>query len=127
MRDKKTGLSKGFAFIAYEGTIPITPCPRHGSPPLIHCDFYFLFSVRLADARSCVLAVDNFNGAKILNRVARVDHVKNYRRPKKDEKSKDKRDDEKEGIDLPSDDEDYDERRKSIWDYELYNGTSCVL
>eukprot|EP00551_Chaetoceros_affinis_P008260 CAMPEP_0203666070 /NCGR_PEP_ID=MMETSP0090-20130426/3185_1 /ASSEMBLY_ACC=CAM_ASM_001088 /TAXON_ID=426623 /ORGANISM="Chaetoceros affinis, Strain CCMP159" /LENGTH=289 /DNA_ID=CAMNT_0050529853 /DNA_START=18 /DNA_END=884 /DNA_ORIENTATION=+ len=47
-----TGKSKGFAFVKYE------------------------------DARSCILAVDNFNGSKILSRSMRVDHVENYRLPK---------------------------------------------
>eukprot|EP00965_Chrysotila_dentata_P030770 1024956-Pleurochrysis_carterae.AAC.1 len=43
-RDKATGKQRGFAFIAYE------------------------------DQRSTVLAVDNFNGAKLLGRTLRVDH-----------------------------------------------------
>ena len=44
-----TGKSKGFCFLKYE------------------------------DARSCVLAVDNFNGIKLLGRSLRVDHVEDYR------------------------------------------------
>ncbi|KAJ8266893.1 hypothetical protein GJAV_G00135870 [Gymnothorax javanicus] len=52
VRDKKTGKSKGFAFICYE------------------------------DQRSTILAVDNFNGIKIKGRTIRVDHVKDYRPPK---------------------------------------------
>jgi RNA recognition motif-containing protein len=48
-RDKETGKSKGFGFLMYE------------------------------DQRSTVLAVDNLNGAQILERVIRVDHVKNYK------------------------------------------------
>jgi len=55
VRDKETGKSKGFAFLAYE------------------------------DQRSTVLAVDNFNGAKLLGRVLRVDHVLHYKKPKKNE------------------------------------------
>jgi RNA-binding motif X-linked protein 2 len=51
-RDKATGKSKGFAFLAYE------------------------------DQRSTILAVDNFNGADICGRVLRVDHVKKYKPPK---------------------------------------------
>ncbi|KAI9099352.1 hypothetical protein DFS34DRAFT_67180 [Phlyctochytrium arcticum] len=54
-RDKQTGKSKGFAFVAYE------------------------------DQRSTVLAVDNFNGMKLLGRTVRVDHVKKYRGPNKDD------------------------------------------
>ncbi|KAH9938101.1 uncharacterized protein B0H18DRAFT_1112290 [Fomitopsis serialis] len=34
------------------------------------------------DQRSTVLAVDNLNGAKVLDRTLRVDHVKNYKQPK---------------------------------------------
>ncbi|KAJ3864971.1 hypothetical protein EV359DRAFT_39870, partial [Lentinula novae-zelandiae] len=51
-RDKDTGKAKGFAFIMYE------------------------------DQRSTVLAVDNLNGAKVLERTLRVDHVKNYKQPR---------------------------------------------
>jgi len=56
VRDKATGKQKGFAFICYE------------------------------DQRSTVLAVDNFNGIKILSRVIRVDHVKDYKPPKDSDK-----------------------------------------
>ncbi|KAJ2815951.1 RNA-binding protein Cwf29 [Coemansia erecta] len=55
VRDKETGKSKGFAFLQYE------------------------------DQRSTVLAVDNFNGTKLLGRTLRVDHVKGYRQPKQGE------------------------------------------
>jgi len=51
-RDKETGKTKGFGFLMYE------------------------------DQRSCVLAVDNLNGAKLLERTLRVDHVQKYRQPK---------------------------------------------
>ena len=51
-RDKKTGKPRGFAFVGYE------------------------------DQRSTVLAVDNFNGAKLLGRTLRVDHCEKYRLPK---------------------------------------------
>ena len=51
-RDKITGKSKGFAFLAYE------------------------------DQRSTILAVDNFNGAEICGRTLRDDHVKKYKPPK---------------------------------------------
>ncbi|XP_029651201.1 RNA-binding motif protein, X-linked 2 isoform X1 [Octopus sinensis] len=52
VRDKKTGQSLGYGFLCYE------------------------------DQRSTVLAVDNLNSIKILNRTIRVDHVENYRQPK---------------------------------------------
>merc|ERR1712179_826603 len=55
VRDKKTGKSKGFAFICYE------------------------------DQRSTVLAVDNLNGMKLTQRTIRVDHVEEYKVPKMDE------------------------------------------
>ncbi len=54
VRDKKTGKSKGFAFLKYE------------------------------DQRSTVLAVDNLTGSKVLGRTLRVDHVSHYKQPKKD-------------------------------------------
>ncbi|KAJ2798056.1 RNA-binding protein Cwf29 [Coemansia guatemalensis] len=52
VRDKESGESKGYGFLQYE------------------------------DQRSTILAVDNLNGIKLLGRVLRVDHVKNYRQPK---------------------------------------------
>ncbi|CAI8044501.1 RNA-binding motif protein, X-linked 2 [Geodia barretti] len=52
VRDRKSGQSKGFCFLAYE------------------------------DQRSTVLAVDNLNGFKLCGRTLRVDHVHQYRRPK---------------------------------------------
>ncbi|PBC26632.1 RNA-binding motif protein, X-linked 2-like [Apis cerana] len=52
IRDKDTGKQKGYGFLCYE------------------------------DQRSTILAVDNFNGTKILGRTIRVDHVSNYKTPK---------------------------------------------
>ena len=52
IRDRKTGKSKGFAFLCYQ------------------------------DQRSTILAVDNLNGIKLLNRIIRVDHVHEYKVPK---------------------------------------------
>uniref|UniRef100_A0A915Q6X1 RRM domain-containing protein n=1 Tax=Setaria digitata TaxID=48799 RepID=A0A915Q6X1_9BILA len=52
VRDRKTGKSRGFAFVCYE------------------------------DQRSTILAVDNFNGIKLLKRIIRVDHVEEYKVPK---------------------------------------------
>lgn len=67
LRDKKTGVSKGFAFLCYE------------------------------DQRSTVLATDNLNGIKVAGRIIRVDHVEKYKVPKEgtvnlkaDDKSKGK-------------------------------------
>jgi RNA-binding motif X-linked protein 2 len=53
VREEDTGKSRGFAFVKYE------------------------------DTRSCILAVDNFCGVVILGRSLRVDHVEQYRLPKK--------------------------------------------
>mmetsp|Transcript_3073 Transcript_3073/g.4723 ORF Transcript_3073/g.4723 Transcript_3073/m.4723 type:complete len:303 (+) Transcript_3073:25-933(+) len=52
VREQGTNKSKGFAFVKYE------------------------------DQRSTILAVDNFNGIKLLGRVLRVDHVDKYKLPK---------------------------------------------
>ncbi|GLC47325.1 hypothetical protein PLESTB_001219800 [Pleodorina starrii] len=52
IRHKDTGKSKGFTFVAYE------------------------------DQRSTVLAVDNLNGAKVVGRTIRVEHVDNYKKRK---------------------------------------------
>lgn len=51
-RDRKTGKSLGFCFLAYE------------------------------DQRSTVLAVDNLNGQNVCGREVMVDHVKQYKIPK---------------------------------------------
>jgi len=53
VRDEDTGKSRGFAFLKYN------------------------------DARSCILAVDNLGGVIVLGRSLRVDHVEQYRLPKK--------------------------------------------
>lgn len=51
VRDQKTGIPKGFGFLGYE------------------------------DQRSTILAVDNANGMKLLQRTLRVDHCKDFRPP----------------------------------------------
>ncbi|KAK0206962.1 hypothetical protein DFS33DRAFT_634113 [Desarmillaria ectypa] len=51
-RDKLTGKQRGFGFLMYE------------------------------DQRSTVLAVDNLNGAKVLGKTLRVDHVRDYKQPR---------------------------------------------
>ncbi|XP_031487270.1 zinc finger CCCH domain-containing protein 25 [Nymphaea colorata] len=61
VRDKGTGKSKGFAFIAYE------------------------------DQRSTILAVDNLNGAKVLGRTIRVDHVADYKKREENEEEEQKK------------------------------------
>lgn len=53
-RDKETGKSRGFAFLAYE------------------------------DQRSTVLAVDNLNGMKLDGRIVRVEHVLDYRKKREE-------------------------------------------
>ncbi|MCL7027615.1 hypothetical protein MKW94_023882 [Papaver nudicaule] len=65
VRDKATGKSKGFCFLAYE------------------------------DQRSTNLAVDNLNGATILGRVIRVDHVAKYKKKEEtdEEEEQQKRED----------------------------------
>ena len=65
-RDQKTGKARGFAFLMYE------------------------------DQRSTVLAIDNLNEAKVLNRTLRVDHVANYQQLELSEDGKMK------GRDMPS-------------------------
>lgn len=55
VRDKGTGKSKGFAFVAYE------------------------------DQRSTNLAVDNLNGAQVLGRTIRVDHVTKYKKKEEED------------------------------------------
>ena len=59
VRDKKTGKSKGFGYICYE------------------------------DQRSTILAVDNLNGIKIGGKFILVDHVEEYKLPRKFELSDD--------------------------------------
>ena len=88
VRDKDSGKSRGFAFLAYE------------------------------DQRSCVLAIDNLNGASVVHRTLRVDHADKYRRPKESTPTPSSTSEELQfdGDAAP----DYDERRKAIWDYQAY-------
>lgn len=55
VKDKATGKSKGFAFVAYE------------------------------DQRSTNLAVDNLNGAQVLGRTIRVDHCSKYKKKEEED------------------------------------------
>lgn len=68
VRDKATGKSKGFAFLAYE------------------------------DQRSTILAVDNLNGAKVLDRIVRVDHASNYKKKEEEDEEKEQQKREARGV-----------------------------
>eukprot|EP01018_Ginkgo_biloba_P022000 Gb_25882 [translate_table: standard] len=68
IRDKATGKSKGFAFLAYQ------------------------------DQRSTTLAVDNLNGATIIGRTVRVDHVADYKRKKEEDEEEEQRKREERGV-----------------------------
>ena len=71
-RDPNTGKPRGFAWLMY------------------------------ADQRSTVLAVDNLNGAQVLGRTLRVDHVLNYKQLERDQETgKLKERDEQRYVDLP--------------------------
>ncbi|GKF25597.1 zinc finger CCCH domain-containing protein 25-like protein, partial [Tanacetum coccineum] len=68
VRDKGTGKSKGFAFVAYE------------------------------DQRCTVLAVDNLNGAQVLGRIIRVDHVAKYKKKEEEDEEEEQRKREERGV-----------------------------
>ncbi|KAK7291956.1 hypothetical protein RIF29_07528 [Crotalaria pallida] len=68
VRDKGTGKSKGFAFLAYE------------------------------DQRSTTLAVDNLNGAQILGRIIRVDHVDKYKKKEEEDEETERQKREARGV-----------------------------
>ncbi|XP_073384919.1 uncharacterized protein [Physcomitrium patens] len=68
VRDKATGKSKGFAFLAYE------------------------------DQRSTVLAVDNLNGARVDSRIIKVDHVSDYKRKLEEDEEEKQRKREERGV-----------------------------
>ncbi|KAF3454231.1 hypothetical protein FNV43_RR04678 [Rhamnella rubrinervis] len=68
VRDKGTGKSKGFAFVAYE------------------------------DQRSTNLAVDNLNGAQILGRIIRVDHVSKYKKKEEEDEETEQKKREARGV-----------------------------
>ncbi|XVE59398.1 hypothetical protein DITRI_Ditri05aG0043500 [Diplodiscus trichospermus] len=68
VRDKGTGKSKGFAFLAYE------------------------------DQRSTILAVDNLNGAQILGRIIRVDHVQKYKKKEEEDEEAEQKKREARGV-----------------------------
>ncbi|CAI9301063.1 unnamed protein product [Lactuca saligna] len=68
VRDKGTGKSKGFAFVAYE------------------------------DQRSTILAVDNLNGAQVLGRTIRVDHVTKYKKKEEEDEEEEQKKREARGV-----------------------------
>lgn len=68
VRDKATGKSKGFAFVAYE------------------------------DQRSTILAVDNLNGAQIAGRTIRVDHVSKYKKKEEEDEETERQKREERGV-----------------------------
>ncbi|KAJ9565277.1 hypothetical protein OSB04_001243 [Centaurea solstitialis] len=68
VRDKGTGKSKGFAFVAYE------------------------------DQRSTILAVDNLNGAQVLGRTIRVDHVTKYKKKAEEDEEAEQKKREERGV-----------------------------
>ncbi|XLR42173.1 hypothetical protein S83_026833 [Arachis hypogaea] len=68
VRDKGIGKSKGFAFLAYE------------------------------DQRSTNLAVDNLNGAQILGRIIRVDHVDKYKKKEEEDEETERQKREARGV-----------------------------
>ncbi|XP_059660854.1 zinc finger CCCH domain-containing protein 25 [Cornus florida] len=68
VRDKGTGKSKGFAFVAYE------------------------------DQRSTNLAVDNLNGAQVVGRTIRVDHVNKYKKKEEEDEEAERQKREARGV-----------------------------
>ncbi|TMW66662.1 hypothetical protein Poli38472_013974 [Pythium oligandrum] len=82
VRDGKTGKSKGFAFLKYENWL------------------------------STVLAVDNMNNARLLERVLRVDHVLKYKLPKEVRDREEEREAQLLAESSASDDEEEDEKKK---------------
>ncbi|XP_050369870.1 zinc finger CCCH domain-containing protein 42 isoform X1 [Argentina anserina] len=68
VRDKATGKSKGFAFVAYE------------------------------DQRSTNLAVDNLGGAVVSGRTIRVDHVDKYKKKEEEDEEEEQRKREERGV-----------------------------
>ncbi|KAH9545058.1 hypothetical protein CY35_12G029200 [Sphagnum magellanicum] len=68
VRDKATGKSKGFAFLAYE------------------------------DQRSTVLSVDNLNGARVVGRIIKVDHVENYKKKQEENEEEEQAKREERGV-----------------------------
>ncbi|KAK1394293.1 Zinc finger CCCH domain-containing protein 42 [Heracleum sosnowskyi] len=68
VRDKGTGKSKGYAFVAYE------------------------------DQRSTNLAVDNLNGAQIRGRIIRVDHVSKYKKKEEEDEELEQQKREERGV-----------------------------
>ncbi|GMY10607.1 Zinc finger CCCH domain-containing protein 42 [Fagus crenata] len=68
VRDKGTGRSRGFAFIAYE------------------------------DQRSTTLAVDNLNAAQVLGRTIRVDHCSKYKKKEEEDEETEQKKREERGV-----------------------------
>lgn len=68
----------------------------------------------------CVYSLQNLTFScvvQVLDRILRVDHAAKYRKPKE------KKEVDEDGNEIEKDDDDsqYDERRRRIWDYEMYD------
>lgn len=94
-RDKKTGKSRGFAFLAYE------------------------------DQRSTVLAVDNLNGIELCGRTILCDHVKQYKIPKEMMFLSDAESGSSSDAELPEEEREAkrEEKAKERWEKKLYKPT----
>ena len=94
-RDRKTGKSRGFAFLAYE------------------------------DQRSTVLAVDNLNGIELCGRTILCDHVKQYKIPKEMMYLSAAESDSSSDEDLPEEEREAkkEAKAKERWEKKLYKPT----
>ncbi|KAG8375975.1 hypothetical protein BUALT_Bualt09G0015000 [Buddleja alternifolia] len=84
IRDKGTGKSKGFAFLAYEDQRSTILAENNNDFLLLHIS-----------SGECV---DNLNGAQILGRTVRVDHVSKYKKLEEEDEETKQRKREERGV-----------------------------
>lgn len=94
VRDKGTGKSKGFAFIAYEDQRSTNLAVG------LSLSFFFGHSSTLGIylAISVLSFTDNLNGAQILGRIIRVDHVSSYKKKEEEDEETESKKREERGV-----------------------------
>lgn len=100
VRDKGTGKSKGFAFVAYEdqrSTNLAVGQYVHNHQILFSVCFLIITQLQCS-SRFGLFSADNLNGAQILGRIIRVDHVSNYKKKEEEDEETERQKREARGV-----------------------------